>query len=56
MLEYVMPFSNLQTRRSSAFPNHSFSLLASFWTAEEVDLSKDLDDWNYKLKVCIDLS
>ena len=26
------------------------SILASFWTAEEVDLSKDLDDWN-KLKV-----
>merc|ERR1712223_1301518 len=23
---------------------------ASFWTAEEVDLSKDLDDWNDKLK------
>jgi ribonucleotide reductase beta subunit family protein with ferritin-like domain len=23
---------------------------ASFWTAEEVDLSKDLDDWNNKLK------
>ena len=23
---------------------------ASFWTAEEVDLSKDLDDWNEKLK------
>merc|ERR1719342_284909 len=23
---------------------------ASFWTAEEVDLSKDLKDWNEKLK------
>src|ERR1700760_4481441 len=22
---------------------------ASFWTAEEIDLSKDLSDWNYKL-------
>ena len=22
---------------------------ASFWTAEEIDLSKDLDDWNNKL-------
>lgn len=23
---------------------------ASFWTAEEVDLSRDMDDWNHKLK------
>jgi ribonucleoside-diphosphate reductase subunit M2 len=22
---------------------------ASFWTAEEIDLSKDLHDWNYRL-------
>ena len=23
--------------------------MASFWTAEEVDFSKDIDDWNNKL-------
>lgn len=34
------------------FNSHILYPLASFWTAEEVDLSKDLSDWA-NLKVCI---
>ena len=35
---------------SLSLPSLSLSPLASFWTVEEVDLSKDLQDWE-KLKV-----
>ena len=37
------------------FLDKRFPVLASFWTAEEVDLSHDLADWN-KLNVCCDFS
>jgi ribonucleoside-diphosphate reductase beta chain len=29
---------------------------ASFWTAEEIDLSQDLNDWNNKLNDDEDIS
>lgn len=56
--DFVEPIcaTDEECSRFSLFPLEHFDLwsmykqhVASFWTADEIDLSADLDDWRYKL-------